>query len=254
MRARINHTGRQRIRRSSIRIAVDLRTDDQLRCRLDRDLDDYGFTPNSPVVFECYNGPQYLRIDNGTVAEPPASLLADLSSFATAPKVLFRLKVLDPDGSGKLLGIADQIPLTKPDVDDDISGSLVRVRAARLDQQIWNIDYDVDGPILEINESIGDWRELVNGSYYFLPLVLSQVVSSVLTKILIEDQTDPESGGNTWQDRFVELAAFSGNRPFTSSERLDPDLRRQWIDTVADGFASRHRLADKFIRSHALES
>jgi len=254
MKHRTNHTGRQKILRSSIRIAVDLRTDDQLRCRIDRDLDGYGFAPESPVVFECYNGPQYLRIANGTVDEPPASSLADLSSFATAPKVHFRLKVLDPDGSGKLLGLADEIPLAKPGVDDDISGSLVRVRARQLDQQIWNIDYDVDGPILEINESIGDWRELVNGSYYFLPLILTQVVSSVLTKILIEDETDPESGGDTWQDRFVELAAFSGNRPFTSRERLDKELRRQWIDTVADGFASRHRLADKFIRSSALES
>jgi hypothetical protein len=254
MRARINHTGRQRILRSNIRIAVDLRTDDQLRCRLERDLDAYEFNSNSPVVFECYNGPQYVRISNGTVDDPPPSSVADLSSFATAPKVLFRLKVLDPDGSGKLLGIADQIPLTKPDVDDDVTGSLVRVRAQRLDQQLWNVAYDTDGPILEINEAVGDWRELVNGSYYFLPTVLPHVVSSVLTKILIEDGTDPGSDGDTWEERFVELAGFSGNRPFTRSERLDKERIRQWIDDVVDGFASRHRLADRFVRSYALES
>ena len=250
MKARINHTGRQRILRTNIRIAVDLRTDDQLRCRLERDLDGYEFKPDSPVVFECYNGPQYLRISNGTVANPPQSSVADLSSFATAPKVLFRLKVLDPDGTGKLLGIADQIPLTKPDVDDDVAGSLVRVRAARLDQQLWNVAYDTDGPILEINEAVGDWRELVNGSYYFLPAVLPQFVSSVLTKILIEDETDPETDGETWEDRFVDLAGYSGNRPFTRKQSLDKEQIRQWIDDVVDGFASRHRLADRFIRSH----
>jgi len=255
MKSRINHTGRKRILRSSINIAVDRRTEEQLHCRLSRNLDQYKFENDSPTIFECYYGNQYLRIPNGTVGNPPTTSVVDLSEFATAPKLLFRLKVLNPDGSGKLAGLANQIPLTKPGVDDDTTGSLVRVRSSQeLEQQVWDIEYDEKGPVLRINEGVGDWRELVSGSSIFLPIVLPQMMCAILSKILIEDQHRPDQGGDSWQDRFIDLSGSSGNRPFTRREHRDTERSREWIDDIVAGFSSRHSLANKFIRNYINES
>jgi hypothetical protein len=254
MRRRINHTGREKILRSSIKISIDRRIDDELKCRLIRELSGYGFDPGAPVVFECYAGAQYERIAHGTVANPPAVSVFDLSDFSTAPKLLFRVKVLDPKGTGKLLGIADEIPVVKPGIDDDASVSLVRVQPWDLGQRLWSTENDTDGPILAINKEIADWRGFVYGSPLFLPLVLPQFVSSVLSRILIEDEHQPNTDNDTWEDKFIDLAGTSGNRPFTRAEQSDPDLIRKWIDDVVDGFATKHKFADTFLRTIQNES
>ena len=150
--------------------------------------------------------------------------------------------------------MADLIPLTRPDISDDAGSSLVRVRAAEIGQQPWNVDYDELGPVLQINKEIEDWRELLSGSSIFLPAILPAVMDRFLTKIPFEDKHQPNAENDYWADQFVELAATSGNRPFTNSERNDEEIKREWINDVVEGFSGRHRLADRLIRSLADES
>ena len=145
--------------------------------------------------------------------------------------------------------MADQIPLTRPDISDDAGRSLVRVQPAEMGQLVWRVEYDQLGPILQINEMIQDWRGIVSGSPLFQATVLPAIMDGILTKILIEDGHDPNPESDEWMDRFVQLAAVSGNRPYTRNDNVDYEAKRDWIEAVVEGFAGRHKIADRLIRS-----
>ncbi len=253
MRTRINYTGRDRIFRRDVHISVDSRTDSELKCSVNLRLDNYSFPLECPVVVECYHGPQYMRLPFGTVGEVPANSVLDLSEFASAPKVLFRVKVLDFDDHGKLLGLADQVPLTRPDVGES-GRSLVAVQPYDIGQRVWRLGFDDEEgrPVLYINNQIEDWREFTGpSSVVFQSSVLPEVFSQILQRVLIEEGNDFDPNSDDWRDSFVKMAQDVGGRPYDSQARANPESKREWIETIVDVFAERHSFANQLVRSRS---
>ena len=75
------------------------------------DLAKYKFPDNARVYVEAYRQMEWMRFDFGSVASvrPPAD--RQLSRFESPEGVLFRIRVVSPDGtpSGRLVAEADRI-------------------------------------------------------------------------------------------------------------------------------------------------
>jgi hypothetical protein len=252
MKTRINHTGRKRIARRDVGIKVDSRDESQFKCSVHPSLSSYGFKGESPVILECYAGPEYARFSFGTVGIAPESAVLDLSQFVTTYKVLFRLKVLDANAPGKLLGLADQVPITRPEIGDDTGQSLITVRPGDIGQRLWKLSFeDEDGrPVLVINDQIKDWKEFTGASsVIFQSAVLPTVFEQTLERILIIENSRFDPDSTDWRDQFIKMAEVVGKRPYTVQDRRDDNTIRSWIDSITSEFSERHSFASRVLRS-----
>ena len=105
---RFNYTQRRRIKRR--RINIELReTDDDVPMSFSAELnlEGMGLPPDSLVVIIANRDRTAMRFDWGTVAKPAPSQDCSLTEIQSNP--VFRVMILAPDGSGRLLALADRV-------------------------------------------------------------------------------------------------------------------------------------------------
>ena len=115
-------------------------------------------------------------------------------------------------------------------------------RLPKENENVWEIDFEDDGPTLAINANLE--KQVVQKSY-FLALVFPAVIREVLTYAFIEN--DPDELGEWTEDwkRFAldlgadEFPSFSGD-----DREKDADLLRPWIDSAVQAFVRGKGLTD----------
>lgn len=232
---RLNYTGRQKIHRSDIDVAL-LTEGDSFMFDAAYRLDSYGFPLSAPVVVEATVGWAIMRFAFGTVGEPVIPASTALTDFWSAEGLRFRLKVLgDEKSAGRVLGIADNLApteLTQPAA----AKSFIAVRPTDLGPIVWQVSFDGGQPILHLNERLADWRSFIRR-----PPVRAMLIPEVLRQVLKEAVTNPsdEEDTGSWQTQVLALLNVRDQLP---SEEDGEDEIDSWVDDLVSEFARRHRL------------
>lgn len=236
-----NYTKRREIAKSSIRVSVSS-TDPRHCFAATFDLASYDFDSSARVYVEAYRKNQLLRFDFGTVGKIAAPSDTSLAAFGDDMMgIRFRVKVVASNAEKTILGMSKSFR-----AENDEGGAadciLPISRLQKENENVWEIDFEDDGPTLAINANLE--KQVVQKSY-FLALVFPAVIREVLTYAFIEN--DPDELGEWAEDwkRFAldlgadEFPSFSGD-----DREKDVQALRQWIASAVQAFVRGKGLTD----------
>jgi hypothetical protein len=248
MPRRINWTGRSRISRSDVLIRVVESSPPHFTVEVQ--LGSYGLPPESLVVIEAYRGLLWRRFDFGTVAFPGARDALTLVAFGEPDGVLFRVKVLDAAGTGRILAEADRLRPVERDPENIPRRSLLDPVADDLGDQVYRLDVSCqDGPTLFINRTLPDWRGAAR-SPVFRALVYPTVLRDVL-RVAIQHLDDEEE---SWTEDWIRFARSIPGTAAPPAETDGDEAAEEWIADVVSAFCRQHRLQAAFIGSTTEEA
>ena len=244
---RLNFTGRKRINRKDVRIAVHEQSNGSITFDADLRLKGYRLPDDALVFVEAYRQTLWMRFPYGHVGSlvPPGDDARKLTEFDSADGILFRVKVTSSAGRhGILLAEADMIPAGRPEETDEDRSPLLPVCPAELGSEVYRVDFS-SRPVLLINKALSDWRA-VACSPVFRSLVCPSALRAILTRIRhIEDYPPDLEDREDWRTRWLVFASALpgvGGAPADHDEAAFDD----WIDVAVSSFASQQRLLDHF--------
>lgn len=229
---RLNYTGRRRIAREDVKLAVRTIGGQSLLDVHSIDVASLGLPLSARVIIEAYRQTAYMRIDAGTVGLLQLPTGVALNEFRSSDGVLFRIKVVgsDPEDVGKLLAVADRIPAR---LDETGGQSLLPILPESMGHELWRIDFTDDEPVLLVNSDVGDWKGFA-AKPIFQALVLPEAARQVARWVLdagLTDVTDLESAAAQW----ARLMINWGYNPMT----VTVDQRVEWINDFVQMFCRR---------------
>ena len=242
MKRHLNFTGRERIRREDVHVAIrPADGDEHATFDLEPSLARYGFPRESIVRVEASRSNVSQRWEWGTIGDLRPPTLAERQLTRVPISAMFKLLVVVADGSGRLLGLADHIKPALP------SKSLIPVVLKELGGEVWRVDFGEHGdePEMQVNSAIDGIEERVRSSLEFRALVLPQVLRSVLTQILLvkrapldDDNLDP--WWRAWMRLAREIRSDDKTLRDFPADSDDEEVRREreeWISEVVTIFA-----------------
>lgn len=236
-----NYTKRREIAKSSIRVSVSP-TDPRHCFAATFDLASYDFDSSARVYVEAYRKNQLLRFNFGTVGKIAAPFDTSLAAFGDDMMgIRFRVKVVALNAEKTILGMSKSFR-----AENDEGGAadciLPISRLPKENENVWEIDFEDDGPTLAINANLE--KQVVQKSY-FLALVFPAVIREVLTYAFIEN--DPDELGE-WAEDWKRFALDLGADEFPSfaGDDRDKDVQalRQWIASAVQAFVRGKGLTD----------
>lgn len=243
---RLNYTGRLRIRRKDVRIALK-KNDGTFSFDANLDaLTTYELPPDAMVFVEAYRQTTWMRFPFGKVDAINAPSNRALSEFDTPEGILFRVKVTANGDAHTLLAEADRVPLVKQEQDEANRTPLLPVKGQKLGDEVFRVDFSGVRPLLLINSELGDWHSIAK-SQAFASLASPAILREILTRVLIVDGHDDDASPDDWHSqwvRFANLSAGLGELPRRDAQ----DERFDWIDSAVAAFAKRMQMKDRFIK------
>lgn len=240
---RLNFTGRRKISRSHVTIAVTgIGGIETFTAELQ--LDRYGFPATAAVIVEAYRQLELLRFDFGTVGKlnPPAS--CRLSEFGTLNGLRFRVKVVSAGvPRGRLLAVADRINPRNQQQQSLARVPLLAVRSQDLGREVWRLDFS-DEPLLLVNPRVVPKKHLVE-SVEFQTLALPEILRSILNRILLVEKVRTADESDDWTSRWLRFAESMpgvGKVPECDSPEADVD----WIDAAISSFCRWRNVDQQF--------
>lgn len=243
---RLNYTGRRRIPRENVRIAI-YRNGEMEEFDARVSCGGLGIPDDARLLVEAYHKSDWMRFDFGTVGHVVIPRDRRLTAFYRGARVLFRVKAVATEGEGgKIIAEADRIIPIAPDNDQD-RDPLLPVRVVDgLGNQIWRLAWD-SGPVLELNRKEPEIKRLLTSDPRFKWLVLPHVLRAVLIRFLSEE-TDAEDAqsdsneGQRWLDFALSLYPVEPPKP----EDRDPELIENWVNDVVAAFCDRHSVIENW--------
>lgn len=232
-----NYTQRRRIPKTNA--VVRLRSDGTGGTTFDVDLDLAAFDlPAAARVYvEAYFKGTLMRFDFGTVGavRPPASRC--LTRLPQPELTLFRIKVVaeDRERRGLVLAQCERILPRQAEGGPATRQSLFRVQLIHLDNEVWRLDFDDDGPVLQLNPA---FREQARHDAAFAALVYPDVIRRVLLRVL-RDHDDPDTADD-WRAPWLRFGRqVAGKRNPTREEE---NAVEEWVENVVSGFVAQRKL------------
>jgi hypothetical protein len=238
---KLNYTGRKRIRRSDVSVEL-IRGDDEhaAEVRPSVSLAHYGFPDDAQLVFEAYRQTQLVRVSIGALALPDRTARIGLDSFPDVDTVLYRLKVVANDSSGKLLGEADRLQRAASNDAEERGESILPVEEADIGDLLWWLDFSDGPPVLQISRRVPDYRSLALRPD-FVWLVYPAVFKEVLERALPIADAESEDREGDWADDWVALGvSLAGREP-----PADDDEQDQWVREACAEFCRTRRLRSR---------
>lgn len=248
MKRTFNYTGRRKIGRKDVSIALRQETavwvfDADLR------LADHHFPRNAEVWVEAHRQNLWMQWAWGTVSAPRPPADRRLLEFDVPDGVLFRVRVVQPAGQEhhKLLGEADGIPFVKAGEADDRRRHLLEPVPDALGQQLWKLDFENDPRLLVNIDAKPSWRAMAT-SPHFIALVYPEVLRRILARALFEEgwTEDEEEGG--WAADWVRFSKNLGGLGPVPAIELRSD-RENWIEEAVSAFCRRLELRSTWDRT-----
>lgn len=243
MLRRLNYTSRKRLALDHARISLR-QSDGAWGFDAVLGLQNLTLPPTARVFVEAYRRMDWMRFYFGTVgalAEPPDRRL---TRFETPSSILFRVRVVSPDGSpsGKLLAEADRISPTTPQKTDKGRRTLLSVQPTALDGELFRLDLSGD-PVSLVERSVGELWESTASSLVFQALVYPTVLREILATMVTDWPDEDETDG--WRGDWARLArGLPGFEPPPSGE--DETSMSAWIDARVSSFCRQFRILDLF--------
>jgi hypothetical protein len=244
---RLNYTGRKKIRRDDVNIALYEKPNAPATFDADlAKLSEYKLPADAIVSVEARLQTRWMRFRYGTVGAitPPADRA--LTEFDSPDGILFSVKVTATSGTrGMLLAEAEGIPVRFPGEADERRNPLLPVKSDDIGQEVYRLDFSNDPPILLVNRAAGD-KDAIVRSPLFMSIVYPAALREILNRIIhVEELDDPDDDGESWQSRWLRFAtALPCVGPIPPEDGGD---REQWIDDAVAAFAKQQTMLDRFI-------
>ncbi len=230
---RINSTGRVRITRDRINISLEEPAGAIFPwATATINLEKVGLPDNAPVVIEAYYRSSSMRFACGTtknIKVPDRMILSDIDRGGA---VHFRVLVLAPDKSGRILASAERLrPAKKGDGPD--RQPLLPLRETDLGTELWKIDIDDrTGPTLLVNNRVPGLAARIRTSPLLHGVILPHAFRTILQNLTAagEDEED-DLWGTDWRKFLDELGV-----PTEPDDPNDEDSRDEWVETAVKVF------------------
>lgn len=247
---RLNSTGRKRITRDRVTI--------ELTPPLDRfsfpiataevDLTELGLDPAAPVALEAYYRSSSMRFPCGTVAslDIPAKLV--LTDIDRGGAIQFRLLVIAPDDSGRILASAEGIR-PRQSADTPERQPLLPVRETDLGEELWRVDLNErNGPWLVINSRVPGLASRLRSDALVQGLILPHALREVLRNLTAEgEDEDDHDWGDDWR-KFLRALDVD----VAPDEPGDEDAIQDWVEDAVTRFSQLKRFAE-LVRGASLQ-
>ena len=236
-----NYTARQRL--SKTHAVIHLRPDGTFDA--DLNLTPFELPDAARVYLEAYFKGTLLRFDFGAVGQlrPPAD--RRLTPRLPQPEVaLFRLKVVAAEAGrrGLVLASGERILPRLARGGPGARQPLFRTHLQRLEAEVWRLEFDDDGPILNVDPT---HRETARADAAFAALVYPDVVRRILGRVLGEHD-DPDTLDD-WRALWLRFGRQLTGEP--NPPREDPAAGEDWINQVVARFVERHKLLSHYQRA-----
>ena len=246
---RLNSTGRKRITkdRVTIELTPPLDTFSFPSATAGIDLRDLSLDPSARVVLEAYFRSSSMRFPCGTVGtiSVPAKLV--LTEIDRGGAIQFRLLVIAPDDSGRILASAEGLrPIQKSDAPE--RDPLLPLRETDLGEELWRIDLnDRNGPWLVVNSRVPGLAARLRSDVLVQGLILPHALREVLRRLPAEGEDDED---RDWGDNWRK---FLGQLDVTPEpdDSADEDSVQEWIEDAVDRFSRLKRFAELVRTSNA---
>lgn len=249
-----NYTGRLRISRSDVSIALHASDDGtrEFEAVLDLAAIRRHAPGNSAVFVEAYGGTKFERFAFGTLASPAPAARHRLATFGADENVLFRVKVVETDVTrGRIIAMATRIRPAGPG--ETQQASLLPVSVAKLEGVVYRVDFPDDGPpTLVLNEELEaglpQGIKAIARTPMFVSLVLPEVVRQILTRILVVDcHTDDDDDDSSHAAKWKRFARVRNREPIPQLDDGDePGPLLDWIDVAVARIAQDLRTLQRF--------
>jgi hypothetical protein len=240
---RLNSTGRIRITRSTVDIAIEqpLGMNAVTTARATLRMDGLGVPGNSSVAIEAYYRTSSMQFPCGTINNlnvPERMVLADIDKGGA---VRFRVLVIAADGSGRILAAADGL---RPAVSGDGADrqALLPLRERDLGNELWRIDVEYrTGPVLLVNNRVSGLAAQVRTTPLLQGLILPHAFRAILQILNPAGESDDDDlWGDNWR-RFLEGLGVSTE----AEDPDDPESVEEWIETAVSMFCDQKQFADR---------
>lgn len=248
MLRKLNFTERVKIPRSNVRVTLRRDADGVLVFDPQLSFDGVPAMPDARVFVEAYYRTAFMRFDCGSVEDfvPPDD--RRLTEIDGTNLVRFRVKLVDNRANEhRIVAVADGIVVSAETPETSGRVPLLPVNFSDdLDQQAWRIEFESDGPVLELNSGIPSLKEAAKSDAEFFALVYPAAVRQVLTQILLIDGQDAQQEGDDWWNLWLRWAAR-----YTAPLPRSPDEAVSWIDDVVDAFCKQQRTVERWRAARA---
>ena len=242
LQRRLNSTGRKRITRDCVTIELTppLDTFSFPVAVAKIDLSGLDLDRAARVVMEAYFRSSSMRFPCGTVgsiAIPSQLVLTDIDRGGA---IQFRLLVIAPDGSGRIVASAEGLkPLQKSDTPE--RQPLLPLRETDLGEELWRVDIDDrNGPWLVINSRVPGLAGKLRTDLLIQGLILPHALREVLRHLPSEGEDEEDHDwGDDWR-KFLEQLDVAPE-PEDSS---DEESLHQWVEDAVDRFSRLKRFAE----------
>lgn len=225
--------------------------------------EDYNFPSEAPLVIEAYTYLYYRRFEFGTVGEPGPALGTELYLDADGwERLRFRVKVIDPQHSGRILGEADRLrPVLVRSGAGEGGGNkrpLLSVTSGDIGQRVWMLQFDeVACPTVVINKESPELRQRMEDQLYRW-LVFPEVMQRVLERILCVEGVEFDGArplAEGWRGDWIAFATALYEPPEPGGGQKDDRLKWvEWIEQVVRRFCERNTAWDVFSKALAEEA
>ena len=249
---KFNYTGRKRILRSRITINLVPVQRGPSYFEASIDLTGIDLPKRAEIFVEAYRRWFFKRFHFGTVdriQQPEDRYLEDQDPRAL---IMFRVKVVEPGARGRILAGADRIVPHRTDEKPSDKVSILPVDFVDLGRCLWRLDLESDPPILQLNSTVEEIKDVARSDPHFMALVYPEVVRQVLSRIVVEeDYLDFDADPDDWQSQWLTFATnMLGTRHLPPSGHTEPVRQEKfrWIDDVVDAFCSTYKTLDRFVQ------
>ena len=242
----INFTGRKPIAGKDIRIVLNDEVSPVSFEVSHLSLQDYNLPAAALVRLEAYRGTVRIPFDLGNVAHFELPGPVPLPEFVNPDRIRFRVKVTSAEQLtlGQILAGGSGF---RADWKSGNEESLLPVRrVSSLEEEVFQLTFEEDGPVLLVNVGIEQWPELTRDHPYFLSLVYPTAVRTVLTRIFQESDLPDMENTDHWSSqwvRFAERYLKAGTYPIDGDSE---DAAIDWIDQAVKSFAKQNQMYVRF--------
>ncbi len=253
---KFNYTGRKKIPRVLIPVAIYEMTDGTVQFGTELNIDDLGLPDGASIFIEAYKPMRYYkRFSYGKVGNRIVPSDRDISDAGETEDLLFRVKIVDDTiKTGILVAVADRIAPKLDSKKPSRRKSLLPVVCRDIGDLIWRLSLgEEDHPVLEISSNIDGLSEIIRSDLVFHALVLPEVFRQILRHIFEEEQIfQPYADDDVWHCWLRFSCSLPGitNPP----EEDDDDNRRknQWIEDVVDSFCRTQKYISNYSKHYEI--
>jgi len=241
MKRRLRLSGRKKLDRSNVKIEM-LEADPGGDCSFDVafDFSRIDLPDQAKVIVEPFVRQTSMRFEFGTVGSIVPPVDNRLTQLDMGGNVQFRVKILDPDGSGKILASADKMRPVLPGQARD-RRSMISLETANIGNEPWRLNVDDDnGPVLVVNNSIPDAKQRLIADPVFSGLVLPAALKMILNCIKPTDYLD-EDPSECWQSQWLQ---FGKN---LSGADVYVEEYTGWVDDVVNSFCDKYQVCPNLV-------